>query len=231
MTPRVKFDLSLLPERPDLQFESELWKQGLTFIAGLDEAGRGALAGPVAAGAVILPAGELDLPEHLRGVNDSKQMTHRDRQVWAQVIKNRGVGWAVGFASPNEIDRFGIAPATRLAMTRALDGLRCQVDYLLVDYLSLPEVNIPQKALVKGDARSLSIAAASILAKTARDILMIELDEAFPGYQLANNKGYATEGHRKAIEALGPCQHHRQTFSPVAEYYSLFPPKSKRDLE
>ena len=224
MTPRQKFDLSLLPEKPDLIFEKQLWEKGLRFVAGVDEAGRGALAGPVAAGAVVLPCAIQDLVSQLDGVRDSKEMTSADREAWAVVIKTIAIAWGVGFASSNEIDLKGIVPATRLAISRALLKLDLTADHILVDYLTLPETPVPQTSLVKGDARSLSIACASILAKTERDAVLIAMDEEYPGYQFAHHKGYATRAHQQAIQALGPCDQHRCTFSPVAEYYSLFPP-------
>lgn len=227
MSPREKFDRSLIPERPDLAFEFALWREGRKSVAGVDEAGRGAIAGPVAAGAVVLPADLPNLSERLQGVRDSKVMTAKEREKWAMHIKATAVGWGVGFASREEIDAIGIAPATRLAVSRALEQITCAVEHVLVDYIKLPDVEIPQTALVKGDARSLSIAAASILAKTARDALMVEMDGEFPGYGFVSNKGYGTEAHRRAIDELGPCEQHRRTFAPVKAYLSLFPPASR----
>jgi ribonuclease HII len=227
MTPREKFDLSLLPDRPDLTYERELWNKGLKYVAGVDEAGRGALAGPVAAGAVVLTGDQVDLFEQLHGVRDSKEMTPGDRKEWAAVVKKTALAWGVGFASKDEIDEFGIAPATCLAASRALEKLTCVVEHVLVDYVTLTDVKVPQTPLIKGDARSLSIAAASILAKTTRDALLVEMDGKYPGYHLVSNKGYATGQHLQAIEVLGPCEAHRCSFSPVAEYYSLFPPSHK----
>jgi ribonuclease HII len=224
MTPRAKFDLSLLPEQPNLEFEQDLWTKGTCYIAGVDEAGRGALAGPVAAGAVILPPNQPDLADCLHGVRDSKEMSPNDREAWAKAIKGIALAWKVGFSSANEIDRLGIVPATCLAVSRALAGLTHPAEHLLVDYLRLPDAGVRQTPLVKGDARSLSIACASVLAKTARDSLLVEMDESFPGYRFSKNKGYGTEAHRMAIKQLGPCKAHRRTFSPVAEHYSLFPP-------
>ncbi len=227
MTPREKFDLTLLPERPDLTYERELWGEGLRWVAGVDEAGRGALAGPVAAGAVVFPSDIADLVDQLHGVRDSKEMTPKEREEWADVIKATAVAWAVGFGTKDEIDEYGIAPATCLAAARALEELTCTVDHILVDYITLPDVTTPQTPLVKGDARSLSIAAASILAKTTRDALLVEMDGHYPGYHFVSNKGYATKQHLGAIDALGPCEIHRCSFSPIAEYYSLFPPNEK----
>lgn len=218
MTPRTKFDLTLLPERPDLSFELALWRKGCQGIAGVDEAGRGALLGPVSAGAVVLPCDQPDLAEALEGVQDSKVMRAEERESWAVVIKQVSISWAVGFASAYEIDTLGIAPATCLAASRALARLTCKIEHVLIDYITLPDVELPQTPLIKGDARSLSIAAASILAKTARDALLVEMSTCYPGYHLQTNKGYATEAHRDAIAALGPCVQHRCTFSPVTEY-------------
>lgn len=224
MTPRFKFNPALLPERPNLAFEITLWEQGLTLVVGLDEAGRGALAGPVSAGAVVLPSDQPDLMNRLSGVRDSKVMTPAARNIWAEEIKTVAVAWCVGMAEPEEIDQLGIVPATCLAATRALQQLGISPEHLLVDFLTLPGERVPQTPLIKGDARSLSVAAASILAKTARDALLVELDQTFPGYGFANHKGYATKMHRHAIITLGPCRVHRRSFAPVSEFDSLFPP-------
>jgi len=185
----------------------------------LDEAGRGAWAGPVAAGAVVLPvsAPVEELLEQLRGVRDSKVMTSRQRAFWAEHIRLAALAWGVGFAESHEVDTLGIVPATRLAMERALKACGCAAQHLLVDAVRLPEINIPQQALIKGDARSLSIAAASVLAKTARDAVMIEMDERFPGYGFAMNKGYGTAIHRAGLDEIGPCPMHRFSFAPVRE--------------
>ncbi|MCB2213964.1 ribonuclease HII [bacterium] len=217
MTPRAKFDMSLVPERPDLQFELNLWQKGLRLIAGVDEAGRGALLGPVAAGAVVLPHDLPDLFERLEGVRDSKEMTPENRERWAVVIKQTALSWAVGYATAAEIDQIGIAPATCLAAGRALEALTVTVEHILIDYIKLPDVPTPQTSLVKGDARSLTIAAASVLAKTERDARLVALDADYPGYALASNKGYATMAHRAAIASLGPCALHRHSFAPIAK--------------
>ena len=164
---------------PTLEFEQNLWKAGFTRIAGIDEAGRGAWAGPVTAAAVIMPANP-SLTRILNRVQDSKLMTPLAREIWAPRIKESAVSWGVGFTSAEEIDALGILPATKLAAIRALENLH--PDYLLTDYLIFPEVDLPQTALVKGDQRSLSVAAASVLAKTARDALMREFESRYPGY-------------------------------------------------
>ncbi|MBW6466433.1 MAG: ribonuclease HII [Brevefilum sp.] len=225
MKPRRKFNPDLLPERPNLDFEDPLWRQGITWVAGVDEAGRGALAGPVAAGAVVLPPDQPELMLKLSGVRDSKVMSAKEREIWAGEIKAAALAWGVGMASSDEIDAVGIVPATYLAVSRALADLAISPQHVLVDYLTLPEVICPQTPLVKGDARSLSIAAAAILAKTARDAVLVELDQCFPGYSFAKNKGYGTAAHRQAIAAQGPCSQHRRTFSPVNAYDSFFPPQ------
>ncbi len=206
-----KFDRSLLPPAPDLGFEIDLWESGIRLVAGIDEAGRGALAGPVAAAAVILPV-DGGLCEVLKGVRDSKEMSPAARETWAERLRQLASGFGVGFASHEEIDELGIVPATRLAVRRALEALPVQPQHLLVDYLPLPEIAIPQTNLVKGDARSLSIAAASILAKTARDAVMRSLDGEYPGYGFAQHKGYGTAAHRRALAAKGLCPIHRRSF-------------------
>lgn len=198
---------------PDLFFESKFWQGDLPFVAGLDEAGRGALAGPVAVGAVILPNNKKVLSRSLAGVRDSKQMTPLERETLAPRIQEVALTWSVAFASADEIDSLGIVPATRLAALRALTGLSITPQYLLTDFrLELPELDISQTALVKGDVLSLSIAAASVLAKTARDQLMCELDLCYRGYGLGKHKGYGTQSHRSAMKHLGVSPIHRKTF-------------------
>jgi ribonuclease HII len=208
---RTKFDYSLIPPAPDLSFEVALWNAGVRCVAGIDEAGRGALAGPVAAGAIILPVDD-QLASKLKGVRDSKQMTPRERSAWAARLPSMALTWAVGFASALEIDEIGILPATRLAVQRALEKLTPTPQHLLLDYLQLPECSLPQTALIKGDARSLSIAAASILAKTARDKVLCQLEQEYPGYGFAAHKGYGTAAHILSIQHLGFSQAHRHSF-------------------
>lgn len=199
-------------QEPDLTYETHLWPY-YRHIAGLDEAGRGALAGPVAVGAVILPDDKTLLARTLAGVRDSKQMAPLERESLAPRIKEIALTWGVGFASADEIDAQGIVPATRLAALRALHGLTLTPRYLLTDFrLELPELDTPQTALVKGDALCLSIAAASVLAKTARDQLMCELDLCYRGYGLGKHKGYGTQSHRSAMKQLGVSPIHRRTF-------------------
>lgn len=215
--PHSRLDPALIPEAPDLSFEHGLWQAGVNYVAGIDEAGRGALAGPVAAAAVILPSGPIakegGLETLLTGVRDSKQMTPSQRCECADRIRLHALAWAVGMASAGEIDRLGIVPATRLAVQRALDALSLTPQHLLLDYLILSENPTPHTSLIKGDCRSLSIAAASVLAKTNRDAVMMELDACYPGYGLAQHKGYGTAAHHQALSRLGPSAIHRSSFA------------------
>jgi ribonuclease HII len=207
----TKFDYSLLPPAPDLSFEGALWNAGVQYVAGIDEAGRGALAGPVAAGVIVFPA-NVQLASELQGVRDSKQMTPSERCAWAVRLPGLALTCAVGFASAQEIDEIGIVPATRLAVQRALAQLAPSPQHLLLDYLQLPECSLPQTALIKGDERSLSIAAASILAKTARDKVLCQLEQEFPDYGFAAHKGYGTAAHIQSIRRLGFSKVHRLSF-------------------
>jgi len=199
---------------PDTFFETELWQSGLKYIAGLDEAGRGALAGPVSVGAVILPNDKTLLSATLSGARDSKQMTPRQRERLAIQIKEVALNWSVGFATAHEIDVQGIVRATRIAAIRALHQFSLSPQYLLTDFrLELPQLDISQTSLVKGDARCLSIACASILAKTERDAHMQKLDARYPGYGLGKHKGYGTQAHRSALKRLGFSSIHRKSFT------------------
>jgi len=213
---RKKFDLSLIPPSPDLSFELSLWQRGIIHVAGIDEAGRGALAGPVAVGVVTLPANLPDQVRKLPGVRDSKQLTPRERENAVVLIKQIAFTWAVGFADAAEIDQLGVARATRLAAIRAIDQLDFIPQHLLIDYIKLRESDLPQTSLVKGDQRSLSIACASILAKTTRDELMVRLSERFPIYGFARHKGYGTAIHLAAIRVCGACPIHRVSFAPFS---------------
>jgi ribonuclease HII len=187
-------------------------------VAGLDEAGRGAWAGPVVA-AVVLFSNEPDLEQTLFGVRDSKQMTAHHREHWAEIIREQAQAWGVGYAEHSEIDQLGIVPSTRLAMTRALTQLSIQPEHLLIDAVMLPEIEIPQSALIKGDQRSLSIAAASILAKTTRDFLMCQQDTCYPLYGFSRHKGYGTRYHQQALAENGPCPIHRLSYRPLRERF------------
>lgn len=201
---------------PTLDYEKRLWSRGIQYVAGLDEAGRGCWAGPVAAAAVILPA-EKGIQKKLAGVRDSKQMSAAQRTLWAEKIKDAAVCYGVGFSSHAEIDLFGIVRATRQAMERALACLQLEPQFLLLDYLLLPAVDLPQMGLVHGDQLVLSIAAASILAKTSRDEWMAAVELKYPGYGFASNKGYGTLQHRLNLKRLGVSAIHRHSFAPVRQ--------------
>jgi ribonuclease HII len=201
-----------------LQFESALWAKGVAHVAGVDEAGMSPLAGPVAAAAVIFAPGS-----RIPRVDDSKKLDPGTRDELAIEIKGRAVAWSVAFAEVEEIDRINIYWAGILAMRRAVEGLSVTPQHILLDARRLKEVPTPQQAIVKGDAKSLTIAAASILAKTARDALMCELDAQYPGYGFAKHKGYPVSEHRAALARLGASPVHRRSFTPVREILGLPP--------
>ena len=212
---------------PTLEQEHALLRAGHVCVAGLDEAGRGAWAGPVAAAAVILPLADPALPERLRGVCDSKLCTPRQRAILYGAICEAALAWAVSFVPAAQIDAIGIVPATRLAMQEAIARLAPAPGALLIDYLTLPDVRLPQRALAKGELKSLSIAAASIVAKVSRDREMIAMEEACPGYGFARHKGYGTREHRAALQRLGARPGiHRQSFAPISALAVPVPPGS-----
>lgn len=200
-----------------------MWRQGYRCVAGLDEAGRGAWAGPVYAAAVVLPPERADLNAALAGVADSKQLSPARREVLLEVVYQVALSVGVGWADPAEIDARGILPATRLAMRRALEVLRPRPDALLLDYIRLPDLSLPQTALPKADQRCLSVAAASIVAKVSRDRLMIELERRYPGYGFARHKGYGTAAHRAALARLGPSPLHRMSWAPLQPWRETTP--------
>lgn len=198
-------------EKPGLQLELELWHKGYELIGGVDEVGRGAWAGPIMAGAVVLPQKD-DLQHSPAGVRDSKKMSATQRDYWTNEIKSVALAWSIGSVSNLEIDRIGILPANRLAMQRAIEGLVISPQYFLLDFIHWKDCPYPCQKLVKGESQSLSIAAASVLAKTTRDACMRELDEQFPGYKFSRHKGYGTAIHRAAIQDLGLAEIHRKSF-------------------
>jgi ribonuclease HII len=202
-----------------LRYENELWVQGLERVAGVDEAGMAPLAGPVVAAAAILPKNY-----RLKGLDDSKKILDEEhREELAVALKRDAVVWAVGVAEVEEIDRINIYHAGLLAMRRAVQNLGMVPDYALVDARTIPECPCPQKGIIHGDALSMSIAAASILAKTTRDRMMAELDARYPGYGLASHKGYPTPQHFQAIKEKGVLPIHRRSFGPVREALGLVP--------
>ena len=190
-----------------LRYERELWASGCRYIAGVDEVGRGPLAGPVVTAAVILPE-DFDL----LGVDDSKKLTPKKRDELFEKIKEAAVCWAVGRREPGRIDEINILNATKEAMLDAVNGLSVRPDHVLIDAVKLPSLDIPQTSLIHGDALSVSIAAASILAKVTRDREMEEMAKIWPGYSFEKNKGYGTKAHYEGLKALGPCPIHRKTF-------------------
>lgn len=200
------------------RFERELKEQGYARIAGVDEAGMSPLAGPVVAAAVILPEGY-----RRAGIDDSKKLTAAQREQLRAHILADAVAWGVGVVEPDEIDRINIYRAGLLAMSRAVRALSPTPDYVLIDARSLRDLPLPQRGVVKGDAKSLSIAAASIVAKTTRDARMLDLDACFPGYGLARHKGYPVAEHVAALERLGASPIHRRSFAPVQRALGLVP--------
>jgi ribonuclease HII len=202
-----------------LRFEIELWSQGYGMIAGVDEAGMAPLAGPVVAGAVILPQNY-----KLRGLNDSKKILDPEkRDELALQIKQDAVCWSVGVAQVEEIDKINIYHAGLLAMQRAVQGLSAQPDFILVDARRIPNTQTPQRGIIRGDALSASIAAASIIAKTTRDAHMLEMDQLYSGYGLASHKGYPTPEHCRVLRDLGALPIHRRSFARVRQALGLDP--------
>lgn len=204
--------------RNRLAFECDLWQQGLAHVAGVDEAGCGPLAGPVVAAAVVFPKTWLEsgLPSKFKGLNDSKQLLEEEREkFFERLIATPEISHAIAIVDVETIDRINIRQAAWHGMNLALDQLQPRPEHVLVDGLRIKWLPYRQTALVKGDARSYSIAAASVLAKVTRDRAMRALDKQFPGYGFAEHKGYSTPQHFAAIEKLGPCAIHRKSFSPI----------------
>ena len=207
---------------PTLDLERPLQRQGYALVAGVDEAGRGPLAGPVVAAAVVLPlelfsGADEHLPPWLCMIDDSKKLTPSQRRKALEQIENNAASIAVGMATHKEIDSKGIAPATILAMHRAIFGLPLQPSYLLIDYVKLPGYGIPYQAMPHGDSICYSIAAASIVAKVTRDRLMHDADSRYPGYGFARHKGYATPQHLRLLAKKGPSPIHRRSFRPLRQ--------------
>ena len=195
-----------------LQHERRLWASGRTYVAGVDEVGRGPLAGPVVAAAVILPQ-DFDV----LGIDDSKKLSPKKREELCAVIKEKALAWAIGWQGPEVIDAVNILEATKKAMAEAVNGLSVRPQHVLIDgNFTVRALDLPQTAIVKGDANSTSIAAASILAKVTRDRYMEEMALQYPGYAFENNKGYGTKAHYDGLKAQGPCPIHRKTF--ISDY-------------
>lgn len=198
---------------PDLSLETDCHARGLKRVVGVDEAGRGPLAGPVSAAAVMLPAG-FSCP----GLDDSKKLSAVKRErIYEALMGTPGLRWALAYAEPEEIDQINILRATHAAMARAVEGLGMKIDHCLVDGLAVRDFPYPHDGVVKGDGLSLSIAAASIIAKVSRDRRMLEYAREFPDYGFERHKGYGTKGHLEALRRHGPCGIHRRSFKPVAQ--------------
>lgn len=190
-----------------LEFEKEALAKGYKSVCGVDEAGRGPLAGPVCAAAVILPEGVI-----IDGVNDSKKLSEKKRESLFDVIREQTLAYSIAYATVDEIEEINILNATMLAMRRAIDGLNVKADYAMIDGNRLPQLDIDAECIVKGDAKSMSIACASILAKVSRDRLLYKYAEEYPMYGFDKHKGYGTKVHREAILKYGPCPYHRKSF-------------------
>ena len=202
---------------PDLTHELRLYRRGYGVIAGVDEAGRGPLAGPVVAAAVVLPDGLNGKEAWLNKLDDSKRLTAKRREAAFELIHEHALAVSVVEETAGEIDRIGIGPAVIRAMLRAVAGLSVAPQHLLLDYVPIKECPYPYETLVKGDARSYSIAAASIIAKVTRDRTMEKADALYPGYDFARHKGYGTARHREQLARLGPCPIHRRSFAPLRQ--------------
>lgn len=203
---------------PSLDYERRLFADGYTLVAGVDEVGRGSWAGPIVAAAVILPCGDPALPGLLDGLRDSKQLSATRREELSLLVLEHATAVGIGSSSHHVIDSLGVAWANRRAMLRAVLRLPTEPDALLLDHFRLPETDLPQIPVTKGDSLCLSIAAASVVAKTVRDRWMQRCEERYPGYDFARNKGYGTAAHLRALERLGPSPLHRVSFSPVAAW-------------
>ncbi|WP_440448757.1 ribonuclease HII [Ruminococcus intestinalis] len=190
-----------------LEFEKEALAKGYKSVCGVDEAGRGPLAGPVCAAAVILPEGVI-----IEGVNDSKKLSEKKRESLFDVIREQALSYSIAYATVDEIEEINILNATMLAMRRAIDGLEIKADYAMIDGNKIPPIDIDAECIVKGDAKSMSIACASILAKVSRDRLLYKYAEEYPMYGFDKHKGYGTKVHREAILKYGPCPYHRKSF-------------------
>lgn len=203
---------------PDDSYEKAARARGFVLVAGVDEAGRGPLAGPVSAAAVVLPEGV-----EIEGLNDSKKLSEKRREnIFTKISESEEVRWSHSFAEASEIDKVNILQATHAAMRRAVAGLPEAADYALIDGRAVKDFPIPSEGIIKGDGKSLSIAAASVIAKVLRDRLMVEMDRKYPQYGFAKHKGYGTKLHLDALHTHGPCPIHRRSFAPVAEAARLF---------
>jgi ribonuclease HII len=203
------------PYIPTQDEERQLWNAGYSNVVGIDEVGRGPIAGPVVAGAVIMPDLSGMCDKGIRLIRDSKSLTPLQRRSADSIVRRIGIDFGIGMADVNEIDQWGIVPATKLAMVRALDSLVLRVDHMLIDAIPLEWNGRPYTAIVRGDQQCVAVAAASVIAKVYRDALMGELDIIYPGYGFSKNKGYPSPFHLSVIGAKGPTPIHRMTFGPL----------------
>ena len=210
MDPKQK-TVSFRSDPPTFNMEKQIWSKGYNLIVGIDEVGRGPLAGPVVAGAVILP--QKPAKSWISQVRDSNELTEKKREKLSAIIKEKAVAWGLGMVSSEEIDTRGIMQATRMAMMMAVEQLSSTPQFLLVDAVKLPDLKLPQRAIIRGDKLCLSIACASIVAKVARDRMMADFDISYPGYGFSKHKGYGTREHMLSLQKLGPCPIHRRSFS------------------
>lgn len=192
-----------------LDYENELYDQGITYIAGIDEVGRGPLIGPVVTACVVLPKGY-----YLDKIKDSKKLSEKKREELADIIKENALGIGIGIVSAERIDEINILEATKEAMKQAFENCKCKIEHVLIDAVKL-NLPVPSTSIIKGDDKSESIAAASIIAKVTRDRMLIELDEKYPMYEFKKNKGYGTKKHLEAIEKYGVLEEHRKSFRPI----------------
>ena len=206
---------------PNLDIEQDVRSVQYKYIAGVDEVGRGPLAGPVVSAAVVLPHDLVGDEDWLSVINDSKKLSELKRQMAYEIISREAVSVAVGITNPSTIDSVGILPATISSMFTALRGLEVSPDFVIFDFIPLKDCEYPYRTVVKGDTKSYSISAASIIAKVTRDELMKEADEQYPGYGFSGHKGYGTAKHLDAIKRLGPCEIHRRSFAQIKNYVRI----------
>ena len=197
------------------EYEEKLYSEGIKYIAGVDEVGRGPLNGPVVSACVVLPKGFVPV-----GLNDSKKLTEKQRNKFYDIIKENALGIGIGIVSPEEIDKINIYEASKKSMMIAIENCNHKIDHVLIDAMKL-DLNIPSTSIIKGDAKSISIAAASVIAKVTRDNMMYELDKKYPMYGYKNHKGYPTKKHIEAIHKYGLIDGYRKTYGPVKEYLEL----------
>lgn len=195
------------------KYEKELYNQGINYIAGVDEVGRGPLVGPVVTACVVLPK-----DFKLEGLTDSKKLTAKKRDLFYDIIMEQALGVSIGIKDENVIDEVNIYEATKLAMYEAINNCNCKIEHVLIDAMKLEKLEIPSTSIIKGDLKSITIAAASVIAKVTRDRMMDELDEKYPMYDFKSNKGYPTKKHVEAIKQYGIIKEHRKTFKPVCDY-------------